>query len=94
MTVPCLTPSTPAAAMADKETRKIGKGPAFAMSADHRVKIQNSNILNALVEHVEGTREMFVHSSHGGCPVGMGQGYSLTAFAGDIRMNTRSFLQR
>jgi hypothetical protein len=28
------------------------------MSEEHRVKIKNSNILNALVEHVEGTREM------------------------------------
>ena len=28
------------------------------MSEGHRVKIQNSNILNALVEHVEGKREM------------------------------------
>ena len=28
------------------------------MSMEHRVKIQNSNILNALVEHIEGTREM------------------------------------
>ncbi|MDR7032422.1 hypothetical protein [Mesorhizobium sp. BE184] len=28
------------------------------MSNDHRVKIQNSNILNALIEHVEGIREM------------------------------------
>lgn len=28
------------------------------MSDDHRVKIQNSNILNALIEHVEGKREM------------------------------------
>lgn len=28
------------------------------MSEEHRVKIQNSNILNALVEHVEGKREM------------------------------------
>jgi hypothetical protein len=28
------------------------------MSDDHRVKIQNSNILNALIEHVEGRREM------------------------------------
>ncbi len=38
----------------------MGKGrkPGFAMSADHRVKIQNSNILNALIEHVEGQREM------------------------------------
>jgi O-glycosyl hydrolase len=28
------------------------------MSNEHRVKIQNSNILNALIEHAEGTREM------------------------------------
>jgi hypothetical protein len=28
------------------------------MSEAHRVKIQNSNILNALIEHVEGKREM------------------------------------
>lgn len=28
------------------------------MSDSHRVKIQNSNILNALVEHAEGKREM------------------------------------
>jgi hypothetical protein len=28
------------------------------MSEEHRVKIQNSNILNALMEHVEGKREM------------------------------------
>ncbi len=28
------------------------------MSADHRAKIQNSNILNALIEHAEGKREM------------------------------------
>lgn len=35
-----------------------GRKPGFVMSDDHRVKIQNSNILNALVEHVEGKREM------------------------------------
>jgi hypothetical protein len=35
-----------------------GRKPGFRMSEEHRVKIQNSNILNALVEHVEGTREM------------------------------------
>ena len=34
------------------------KGPSFQMSNDHRVKIQNSNILNALIEHAEGVREM------------------------------------
>jgi len=28
------------------------------MSDEHRVKIQNSNVLNALIEHVEGRREM------------------------------------
>ena len=28
------------------------------MSHEHRVKIQNSNILNALIEHAEGVREM------------------------------------
>lgn len=28
------------------------------MTEEHRGKIKNSNILNALIEHVEGTREM------------------------------------
>jgi len=28
------------------------------MTAEHRAKIQNSNILNALIEHVEGRRDM------------------------------------
>ena len=38
---------------------KQPKKPAtFRMSNEHRVKIQNSNILNALIEHAEGTREM------------------------------------
>lgn len=35
-----------------------GRKPGFRMSDEHRVKIQNSNILNALIEHVEGEREM------------------------------------
>ena len=35
-----------------------GRKPGFRMSEEHRVKIQNSNVLNALVEHVEGKREM------------------------------------
>jgi hypothetical protein len=35
-----------------------GRKPGFRMSEEHRVKIQNSNILNALIEHVEGSREM------------------------------------
>jgi hypothetical protein len=35
-----------------------GRQPGFRMSDEHRVKIQNSNILNALIEHAEGRREM------------------------------------
>ena len=35
-----------------------GRKPGFQMSNEHRGKIQNSNILKALIEHVEGTREM------------------------------------
>lgn len=35
-----------------------GRTPGFVMSDAHRDKIRNSNILNALVEHVEGKREM------------------------------------
>lgn len=35
-----------------------GRKPGFRMSEEHRVKIQNSNVLNALVEHVEGKRDM------------------------------------
>jgi len=35
-----------------------GRKAGFRMSDEHRVKIQNSNILNALIEHVEGKREM------------------------------------
>lgn len=35
-----------------------GRKPGFRMSSEHRGKIQNSNILKALIEHVEGKREM------------------------------------
>lgn len=35
-----------------------GRSPGFTMSPEHRVKIQNSNVLNALIEHVEGRRDM------------------------------------
>ncbi len=35
-----------------------GRQPGFRMGNEHRVKIQNSNILNALIEHVEGVRDM------------------------------------
>lgn len=37
---------------------KRGRTPGFRMSDEHRVKIQNSNILNALIEHIEGKRKM------------------------------------
>jgi hypothetical protein len=35
-----------------------GRSPGFVMPEEHRVKIQNSNILNALIEHATGKREM------------------------------------
>lgn len=35
-----------------------GRPPGFRMTDEHRVKIQNSNILNALIEHIEGKRDM------------------------------------
>ncbi len=35
-----------------------GRTPGFTMSNEHRTKIQNSCILNALIEHAEGRREM------------------------------------
>jgi len=35
-----------------------GRKPGFQMTDEHRVKIQNSNILNAIIEHVLGEREM------------------------------------
>jgi len=35
-----------------------GRSPGFKMPEEHRVKIQNSNILNALIEHCEGKRDM------------------------------------
>lgn len=37
------------------------RGPAhpnIAMGNEHRLKIQNSNILNVLIKHVEGKQEM------------------------------------
>ena len=35
------------------------KGPTgVRLTEAHRAKIQNSNILNALIEHVDGRREM------------------------------------
>jgi hypothetical protein len=38
--------------------RGRGRLPSFHMSEAHRVKIRNSNILNALIEHFEGKRKM------------------------------------
>ena len=35
-----------------------GRKPGFVMSDEHRVKIQNSNILKSLIKHVEGEQEM------------------------------------
>lgn len=35
-----------------------GRSSGFHMTDEHRGKIKNSNILNALIEHVEGKREM------------------------------------
>lgn len=35
-----------------------GRTAGFEMSNSHRDKIKNSNILNALIEHSEGRREM------------------------------------
>ena len=40
-----------------KAGRPIGSGGVKLTDA-HRAKIQNSNILNALIEHAEGRREM------------------------------------
>lgn len=35
-----------------------GRPAGFKMTDEHRAKISNSNILNALIEHIQGTREM------------------------------------
>lgn len=35
-----------------------GRVAGFVMSDEHRVKIQNSNVLNALIEHAIGKRDM------------------------------------
>jgi hypothetical protein len=46
-----------AEAVAPEAKRGRGRSP-YRMSEAHREKIRNSNILNALLEHVEGNREM------------------------------------
>lgn len=35
-----------------------GRKPGFKMTEEHRDKIRNSNVLNALIEHAEGKRDM------------------------------------
>jgi hypothetical protein len=35
-----------------------GRPPGFRMTDEHRTKIRNSKILNVLIEHVEGQRDM------------------------------------
>ena len=35
-----------------------GRRPGFKMSDEHRQKIANSNVLQCLIEHAEGRREM------------------------------------
>jgi hypothetical protein len=35
-----------------------GRKPGFSMTAEHRLKIQNSNILTALIQHVTEGRAM------------------------------------
>lgn len=49
--------------MSDEESEadapsKRGRKPGFVMSAEHRLKIQNSNILSCLIGHVTEGREM------------------------------------
>ncbi len=46
-----------APAVAPETKRGRGRSP-YRMSEEHREKIRNSNILNALLEHVEGKRDM------------------------------------
>ena len=38
--------------------RGRGREPGFRMSNEHRLKIQKSNVLNVLMQHAEGKREM------------------------------------
>jgi hypothetical protein len=40
------------------KTGRPKNNPIVRMTDEHRVKIANSNILSALLEHVEGKREM------------------------------------
>lgn len=38
--------------------KRRGRTKGFVMSHEHRLKIQKGNILNALIEHVSGKRDM------------------------------------
>lgn len=38
--------------------RGRGRAPRFVMSHEHRSKIANSQIINALLEHISGKRDM------------------------------------
>jgi hypothetical protein len=44
--------------IAPKAKRGRGRLPGFRMSEAHRVKIQNSNIITALLKHVDGKQDM------------------------------------
>jgi hypothetical protein len=44
--------------LATEAKRGRGRLPGFRMTEEHRAKIRNSNILNALLEHIEGNRDM------------------------------------
>lgn len=41
-----------------EEKRGRGRLPGFRMTEEHRAKIRNSNILNALISHVTDGKEM------------------------------------
>ena len=49
--------NTPATGL-DRADMAAKKGPHYQMGSHHRDKIKNSNILSALIEHVEGKRDM------------------------------------
>jgi hypothetical protein len=53
-----MTADNPHGEPAPDAAPKRGRKPGFSMSAEHRLKIQNSNILTALIDHVTVGREM------------------------------------
>lgn len=50
--------SDQAPAVATEDKRGRGRLPGFIMSEEHRAKIRNSSILNALISHVVDGKEM------------------------------------